>query len=335
MIQTELVLWAALAIGLIFGVTGQITGFCLHRGLSEFWSGRTGYKLHAFAIALAVALAGTHLIASMNLVNLNQSLYLMPSYSWFLLPLGGLLFGYGMSLANGCGARALVLLAQGNLRSFVVLLCLGIAAYMTLTGVLAPLRIYLNQLTSFTPTAVTISEGLLRTIIIGSLVVLLLWFALVSKASGQRAKDLISGVIVGILIIAGWLTTGWLGDDPFEPIPVTSLSFVAPIGDTIQYAMLSTGINLKFSIALVFGVLLGSFFSALIRRNYQLSSFESPKQMARYIVGGLLMGVGGVLAFGCTIGQGLTGLSTLAFSSVIAAITIIIGARIGFKATTA
>ena len=270
----------------------------------------------------------------MNLVNLNQSLYLMPSYSWFLLPLGGLLFGYGMSLANGCGARALVLLAQGNLRSFVVLLCLGIAAYMTLTGVLAPLRIYLNQLTSFTPTAVTISEGLLRTIIVGSLVVLLLWFALVSKASGQRAKDLISGIIVGILIIAGWLTTGWLGDDPFEPIPVTSLSFVA-IGDTIQYAMLSTGINLKFSIALVLGVLLGSFLSALIRRNYQLSSFESPTQMARYIVGGLLMGVGGVLAFGCTIGQGLTGLSTLAFSSVIAAISIIIGARIGFKATTA
>src|SRR5690606_25703855 len=139
MLHIELVLWAGLAIGLVFGVCGQISGFCLHRGLNEYWTSNQGYKLHAFAVALAVALVGTDVLASMGKFDLSQALYLMPSYSWVLVPLGGVMFGYGMSLARGCGARALVLLGQGNLRSLVVLLCLGIAAYMTLTGILAPL----------------------------------------------------------------------------------------------------------------------------------------------------------------------------------------------------
>ncbi|XOT97493.1 YeeE/YedE thiosulfate transporter family protein, partial [Alcaligenes pakistanensis] len=133
MMNTELVLWVSLAIGLLFGICGQLSGFCFYRGLTERWSGCSGYKLQGFALALAVALAGTQLVAGNGLVSLDKVLYLNPTFSWLLVPLGGLMFGAGMTLANGCGARALVLLGQGNLRSLVVVLCLGIAAYMTLT----------------------------------------------------------------------------------------------------------------------------------------------------------------------------------------------------------
>lgn len=326
--NTELVLWTSLAIGILFGVCAQATGFCLHRGLKEVWTGRSGYKLHAFAAALAVALAGTQLAYGQGLVDIGRSLYLAPTISWLLLPLGGLLFGLGMGLANGCGARALVLLGQGNLRSLVVLLCLGIAAYITLTGLLAPLRLYLAQISSLTLPAATLAPGLPRTVLVWTLAAGLLLFALSPRQSGQRLGDLLGGLVIGLLIVAGWLTTGWLGNDPFEPQPVTSLSFVAPVGDAIQYAMIATGMSPRFGIVLVLGVLIGSFLTALLRGRLQLEGFESPRQMARYIAGGLLMGVGGILALGCTIGQGLTGLSTLAYSSFIAALALVAGARL-------
>src|SRR5690606_38501255 len=151
MTHIDLVLWAGLAIGLLFGACGQATGFCLQRGLKEYWSGSKGYKLQGFGLALAVALLGTQALGASGLVDLGKSLYLMPTYSWLLMPLGGVLFGYGMGLANGCGARALVLLGQGNLRSLLVLLCLGIAGHATLTGILAPWRQTLFETTAFNP----------------------------------------------------------------------------------------------------------------------------------------------------------------------------------------
>ncbi|MGO3868877.1 MAG: YeeE/YedE family protein [Alcaligenes sp.] len=335
MMNTELVLWVSLAIGLLFGICGQLSGFCFYRGLTERWSGRSGYKLQGFALALAVALAGTQLVAGNGLVNLSQSLYLNPTFSWLLVPVGGLMFGAGMTLANGCGARALVLLGQGNLRSLVVLLCLGIAAYMTLTGLLAPLRMSIAPLSSLTLPAATLADGLPKTILIIVIVAALFVFALRRRQDGQRLNDLLAGAFVGLLIVAAWLSTGWLGDDPFEPLPISSLSFVAPIGETIQYAMISTGMSPRFTIMIVVGVLVGSLLSALLRRRWKLEGFESPRQMLRSIAGGTLMGVGGVLALGCTIGQGLSGLSTLSISSLLAVVGIVIGSRLCWTRKTA
>lgn len=330
MSQLQLALWAGLAIGVVFGACGQLTGFCLHRGLKEHWSGRDGYKLNAFALALAVALAGTHTVSSMGLVDISRSMYMAPSFSWLLVPLGGLMFGYGMGLANGCGARALVLLGQGNLRSFVVLLCLGITAYATMSGLIAPLRISAAGLTGFAPIAVTVPEGVIRTLTIWLAVAGLTLFALRRRTSGDRARDLAGGAVVGLLIVAGWLSTGWLGNDDFDPMPVISLTFIAPIGDTIQYAMIATGMSVRFGIAVVSGVLAGSFLTAMARRRYQPQGFESPSQMIRAMAGGTLMGAGGAIALGCSIGQGLTGLSTLAYSSMIAALGIVAGARLAW-----
>lgn len=336
MSHIELVLWLGLAIGLAFGACGQATGFCLYRGLVQRWSGSAGYKLHAFAMALVVALTGTQVLSAFGLVNLDASLYLTPSYSWFLLPAGGLLFGYGMGLANGCGARALVLLGTGNLRSLVVLICLGIAAYMTLTGVLGPLRIALADLTTVSPSMLSVPGGLATAATTLVLTAALLLYALRRTASLRglspktRRSDLAGGFVVGLLVVGGWFATGTLGQDDFDPLPVVSLTFVAPIGDTIQYAMLATGMNLRFGIAVVAGVILGALVTALFSRDYRLQGFDSSRQMLRYIFGGSLMGIGGALALGCSIGQGLTGLSTLSFSSMLSAVSIVLGARLAW-----
>ncbi|MEB2399301.1 MAG: YeeE/YedE family protein [Alcaligenaceae bacterium] len=334
MSNVELVLWAGFAIGLAFGAAGQITGFCLHRGLQEHWGKAEGYKLQAFALALAVALLGTHLLVLAGWVDIGRSLYMAPAFSWLLLPLGGLMFGYGMVLANGCGARALVLLGQGNLRSLMVLMCLGVAAYMALTGVIAPLRLRLSELSLLSPSGIAVPDGMPRHIVVAALVLALAGFAVRKGGWRHGRADLAGGAVIGGLVVAGWWATGRLGADEFDPVPLASLTFVAPIGETIQYAMIATGASLSFGVAIVLGVLAGSALAAALRGQYRLQGFDSPRQMLRYLSGGAMMGIGGALALGCSIGQGLTGLTTLAYGSMIASAAIVAGARLAtFRAS--
>ncbi len=330
MTHIALVLWLGLFIGLAFGAVGQATGFCLHRGLREQWNGTGGGKLAAFALALAVALAGSQALDAAGLVDLQQAPYTIPTSSWLLVPLGGVLFGYGMGLANGCGARALVLLGQGNLRSLVVLLCLGIAGHATLTGILAPWRQTLFETTAFNHAFPMVTPPPRLPVAIAIAALLVLYARRKLRHVSGRA-DLAGGLAMGLLVTAGWFATGFLGADDFEPVPVVSLTFVAPIGDAIQYAMIATGMDLRFGIAVVAGVVTGASLTAVLRGKYRLEGFESPSQMLRYLAGGGLMGVGGALALGCSIGQGLTGLSTLSFSSMLAAVGIVAGARLAWR----
>jgi hypothetical protein len=342
MTPAVLSLWAGFALGLVFGATGQRTGFCLTRGLIGYWITGEGNKIRAFALALAVAVLGTQAADLAGLIDLRESIYLGASFSWLLLPLGGVLFGYGMVAANGCGARALVLLGQGNLRSFVVLVCLGIGAYMTLTGLVAPVRTAIASLTGVAfaaaPPSVpyVLASGLVsleiaRLIPAVPLAGALLWFAFRHAPFRASAKDIAGGLVIGALIPAGWLATGWIGADDFDPAPLVSLTFVAPIGETIQYAMIATGTKVSFGVTVVCGVFLGALISAFITGTVYLEGFTTPGRMARYMAGGALMGVGGALALGCSIGQGLTGLSTLAFGSFLAAGGILLGARVALR----
>ena len=238
------------------------------------------------------------------------------------------MFGYGMMLANGCGARAVVLLGQGNLRSFVVLLCLGISAYMTLTGLLAPLRLTLAQATVLPAHGLFEFGVVTRFVLIGLLSVALLSFVFWRGAIFNHKRDLVSGLVVGALITAGWWVTGWLAVDEFEPAPSVSLTFIAPIGETIQYTMIATGVRLGFGVTVVVGVVLGSFVAASLSKTFRLQGFATPADMLRYMAGGTLMGIGGALAMGCSIGQGLTGFSTLTYTSMLAFAAMIIGARL-------
>jgi len=327
----ELLIWSGLAIGLIFGATGQFSGFCLNRSLKEYWQSGSLHKAQSFVLALCVALIGTQALGYLELIDLTKSIYRAPTFSWLLVPLGGVLFGYGMMLANGCGARTLILLAQGNLRSFVVLLCLGISSFMTLMGVFGPLRQSLFQATTGPNLSATDLPQIFQWTLVLVLVCLLLIFSFWKLNILRHKKDLFAGVVVGVLIVAGWASTGWLAFDEFEPVNLVSLTFIAPIGETIQYAMIATGMKLSFGVSVVLGVVAGSFLTAWLRRGFHLQGFSSAPEMLRYIAGGVSMGVGGSLALGCSIGQGLTGMSTLAFSSALALAGILLGARLGFR----
>lgn len=331
MSPNELTLWASLTIGLLFGAVGQVSGFCLQRGLYQRWSGRPGNQLQSFAWALAVAVVGTQAVAAMGLVDLGQSVYLSSRMSWAVLPLGGVIFGYGMGMANSCGARALVLLGQGNLRSLVVLMCLGIGAYVTLSGLLAPLRAASASATPAALPAAGVPPGASALGIAAGLAAVLLLFGLRGAHGSGRARELIGGAIVGLLVVAGWLATGWLGYDEFEQGTVASLSFVAPIGESLLYAMISTGMELKAGTAVVAGVFGGSLLLAVIRRKFCWEGFQSTQQLGRCMAGGVLMGIGGVMAMGCSIGQGLSGISTLSYGSLIALAAIVVGNRLAYR----
>ncbi|QPF86770.1 YeeE/YedE family protein [Bradyrhizobium genosp. L] len=335
-----IVILAALIIGLIYGSIGLVSGFCMMSSLRGWWADGDGRLVRTYALAMGIAIAASQLLAAAGLVDLGKSIYLQPSFSAPVMFLGGLLFGYGMVLSNGCGSRALVLLGRGNLRSFVVVIVLGIFAEMTLKGLIAPARIAMVQASQATVAANSLpvllaSAGLgaasARMVAAAVLAAALIIFAFSHTSFRKSPGQIAAGLIVGLLVAGGWYATGYLGADDFNPTPVTSLTFIAPIADALQYIMLSTGSTLNFGIVTVFGVFAGSLLTALVTGRFQLEGYRSPQHMLRSSAGAALMGVGGVMAFGCSVGQGLTGLSTLSLSSFIAIAGILLGTGAGLR----
>jgi uncharacterized protein len=338
--SAQLVILTGLAIGLIYGAVGLLSGFCLMSSMRGYLADGDGRLVRTYALAIAVAMAASQFLAGSGTVDLGRSIYLQQSFSAPVLFLGGLLFGYGMVLSNGCGSRALVLLGCGNLRSFVVVIVLAIAAQMTLKGLIAPARIALVQASQATVSAnslpallstLGLGENASRALAAALIVAALIFFAFAHTAFRRSPGQIAAGIVVGLLIAGGWFATGYLGADDFNPVPVTSLTFVAPIADALQYAMLSTGLTLNFGIATVAGVLAGSLVTALATGRFHLESYASPRHMLRSAGGAALMGIGGVMAFGCSIGQGLTGLSTLALASFVAVAGILLGTTAGLR----
>jgi uncharacterized membrane protein YedE/YeeE len=338
--SSTIVILSALAIGLIYGAVGLLSGFCMMSSLRGWWTKGDGRLVRTYALAMGTAIAASQLAAAGGLVDLSKSIYLQSSFSTPVMFFGGLLFGYGMVLSNGCGSRALVLLGRGNLRSFVVVVVLAIFAEMTLKGLIAPGRIAAVQ-ASQTTTALNSLPALLsniglneissRMIAASVLSAALIIFAFAQAEFRRSAGQIAAGLVVGLLIAAGWYATGYLGADDFNPTPVTSLTFVAPIADALQYVMLSTGSTLNFGIVTVLGVFLGSLVTSVGTGRFQLEGFQSPQHMLRSAGGAALMGTGGVMAFGCSIGQGLTGLSTLSLSSFVAVAGILVGTAAGLR----
>ena len=335
-----IVILAALAIGLIYGAVGLLSGFCMMSSLRGWWAEGDGRLVRTYALAIGTAVAASQWLAAAGLVDLGKSIYLQQTFSAPVMFFGGVLFGYGMVLSNGCGSRALVLLGRGNLRSLVVVIILAIFAQMTLKGLIAPARIAMvgaSQTTAAVNSLPALLSGLglsatTARMVATSLVSAALFLFAFAHAPFRRSPGQVAaGVTVGLLIAAGWYATGYLGADDFNPAPVVSLTFIAPIADALQYVMLSTGSTLNFGIVTVFGVFAGSLVTALLTGRFHLEAYRSPRHMLRSAGGAALMGSGGVMAFGCSIGQGLTGLSTLALASFVAVAGIMLGTAAGLR----
>ncbi|WP_119165541.1 YeeE/YedE family protein [Algihabitans albus] len=340
-----LLLGGALMIGLLFGLLGRASGFCLRSALVEFRLSRPGPRAIAWAAALLTAVAGAQVLAGSGRVDLAESLYLAPRLTLVSILLGGFLFGIGMVLARGCGGRHLVLASGGNLRSWLVLTTLALFAYATLRGILAPLRLWLEGLLSLElqaagdqalPALLATQTGLAPHYLAIAVVALLVVGLAALLLHGLRAEawrpaawgHLMAGAGIGLLVPLAWIVTGLLGADEFEPVPLESMTFTAPVGDALQYLMTYTGATADFGILVVGGVLLGAVVLAVLRRDQRLESFATAGQLLRYLLGAALMGFGGVLALGCTIGAGLSGVSTLSLGSMIALAAIVAGARV-------
>ena len=306
--------------GILYGVIAQASDFCVRRGIADFAEGKGLASATGWLGAIFIALPLTQWMLSERFLDESQMVYFPESLSWWTTALGAAAFGVGMMLTRGCPARLVVLSATGNLRAWFGLLVLGISAYATFKGLLAESRVHLQQTGTWdlpTESIFALFPEFDRPLVgIGTIVIG--FFALRHGLS----RSLIGGLLIGTLVAGVWWATAILGSDDFDPINPVSLSFVAPLGETITYVQLASGLEPTFNVALIGGVMLGAFISSMIRQEFQWQTFESAADHVRYFLGAVLMGVGGILALGCSTGQAITGVATGSIWSLL--VTIII-----------
>jgi uncharacterized membrane protein YedE/YeeE len=317
----QAVVWFALAIGAAFGLLAERTRFCFRRGLvGEDRRAALGVWL----TGLAFALLGTQGAVAMGWINFGDHRFLASELPIAAIVIGGALFGAGMVLTRGCVSRLTVLTASGNLRALTVLAVFAVVAHATLKGVLTPLRMTLGEITvplgEMTSLAALPGGAALWT---AGLAVAALAFA---ARSGNRPLALVGGALIGLLVPLAWVGTGFVLYDDFDPIAMQGLAFTSTWSDTLFWTLASTSIPAGFGAGLVGGVLLGSFVSAMSAGRFAWKSFTSPRETGRYMAGAAMMGVGGVLAGGCTVGAGLSGVPTLSIAAMLALATVTVGA---------
>lgn len=352
---TTLVLAGTFALAFVFGAVVRKTNFCTMGAVADLAIFGDSTRLRQWALAVAVALAGTQWLAAGGAIDLADSYYTGPRLIWLANLLGGLLFGFGMVLAGGCGSKLLVRAGGGSLKALIALLVLGVVAYITLRGVLALLRVGVleavrvelagpQDLPSLLARASGIAQPVLHAALGTALALLLAGYALAAREF-RRFDNLLAGLAVGGVIAGVWALSGIVGRVDEHPQTLEraylatqfgrmeSLSFVAPVAWTLDWLMFASDASrrLTLGIVAVAGVLAGAAATALARRDFRWEGFADTGDTARHLVGAALMGCGGVTALGCTVGQGLSGLSTLALGSLVAVAGIVGGAVAGVR----
>ncbi len=301
------------SLGLAFGVLAFLSRFCLRRGLVGTACERHS-ALTTWLMALAVAVIGTQAAVWAGWINFSEHRFLAPDLPLVEILLGGVMFGAGMVLTRGCLSRLTVLAATGNLRALVVLGVAALTALATLKGAIAPLRLILEDMTVVAPT-------LPAWLAVAPIVAVAVMLARHRPSLAQ----LTLGAFIGALVPLAWVGTGLVLQDEFDPITFESLAFTAPWADSLFWTVAASAVSGNFGTGLIGGVLAGALLTALLTRQFAWQGFESAGQMGQYLIGGALMGVGGVFAGGCTVGAGLSGVSTLSIAAVLALAAIIAG----------
>ena len=309
-----------LGLGALFGLLAERTKFCFRRSLvGEDRRQAAGVWL----MALAVAVAGTQVAVAYGLISFAEHRFTTADMPVLAIAIGGVLFGAGMVLTRGCVSRLTVLSGTGNLRALTVLLVFAVVAHATLKGILAPVRTALASVT-VTSDVVTFDA------VAGGALIPALGIALAAAffalRSGNRPSMLVMAATLGALVPLGWIGTGYVLFDEFDPIAMESLSFTAPATEALFWTIAGTSIPAGFGTGLFGGVLAGALVASLLSGTFAWQSFSSPRDTGRYLSGAALMGVGGVLAGGCTVGAGLAGIPSLSFATVLALGCMAIGA---------
>lgn len=351
---SAIVIWGGFVLAFVFGALANKSNFCTMGAISDVVNMEHWGRVRMWLLAIAVAMVGANLMHSAGLVDLSKSVYQRPSLPWLSMVVGGFLFGVGMTMAGGCTNKNLIRVGGGSLRSVVVLVFLGLSAYMTLKGLfgqwrasfLDPVTIDLGKLGM---TNQSLSQMLAKltgldekTALMVTLVVLVLGilaFVFKDKRFRGNLLQVVSSVVLGLLVVAAWYLTGHIGygenPETLETVyfatntrTIESFSFVAPVSFGLELLMLwtDTSTRMTFGIATALGVALGSFAYATSTKQFRWEGFASIDDLKTQLLGAILMGFGGVTAIGCTIGQGMSGVSTLAIGSFITLAGIVAGA---------
>jgi hypothetical protein len=354
-----IVAWSGFGIAFVVGAVAQRTNFCTMGAISDIVNMGSWGRMRMWLLAMAVAIAGTSALHATGQVDLAKSIYLRPSIPLLSLVVGGFVFGIGMTLGSGCGNKTLLRIGGGSLKSVVVLAFLAISGYMTMKGLFAmgrvswldPLALDLGargvagqDMASLLSAAFGIDRKAALVGTAGAVTVAMLAFIFKDREFRANLDHVLGGVVIGAVIVAGWYVTGHVG---FAENPETlentyfgtnsrtleSLSFIAPAAYLLEILLLWSDKSLAFTftIALALGVVAGSAAYALATRTFRWEGFASAEDTANHVIGGILMGFGGVLALGCTIGQGITGISTLAAGSILTLLAIVAGSWVTMK----
>jgi uncharacterized membrane protein YedE/YeeE len=352
---TTQVLWVAFGLAVIFGAIAQRTHFCTMGAVSDIVTMGDWTRMRMWVMAMGVAIIGFNAMVSVGWVSASNTIYASPRLIWLSALVGGAMFGFGMVLASGCGSKTLVRIGAGNLKSLVVFVVLGVAAFATLRGITGVLRVntvdtvalqfdgpqdlpsLVSAATGWGLPATALGLGLL----IGGACLAWSW----ARPEGRSGNTLLAGLGTGAVILGVWWVSGRLGFVAEHPQTLEatflatnsqrmeSLSFVAPYAYTLDWLIYFSDASKVLTLGIVtsVGVILGSAVYALVTRSFRWEGFRDAEDTANHLVGAVLMGVGGVTAMGCTVGQGLSGLSTLSVGSFLALAGILAGAWLAFK----
>jgi uncharacterized membrane protein YedE/YeeE len=355
----SLVAFGGFALAFIFGAVANRTNFCTMGAVSDLVNMGSWARMRMWLLAIAVAILGAHALQLAGLIDLGRSLYVRANFMWLSYTLGGFLFGIGMTLGSGCGSKTLIRLGGGSLKSLVVFTFLGISAYMTLKGLFAiwrtswidpvafdlashglPRQDLPTLISSWSGASLAPVELVVALAVAGALLV----FVFKDREFRGSFDHILGGTVVGIVVVGGWYLTGHLGfaenPETLEKVvfgtnshAIESLSFVAPVAYTLELLMLwsDRSLGVTFGIAAVIGMVAGSFAYALASRTFRWEGLAGPEDTANHVIGGVLMGFGGVTALGCTIGQGISGFSTLALGSILTFAAIVAGSALTMK----
>jgi len=346
----------AFALAFIFGAVGNKTHFCTMGAVADWVNMGDLSRMRMWLLAIAVALLGSSALHLWGAVDLSKSIYPSPNFTWLSYLVGGFLFGVGMTLGSGCGSKTLIRVGAGNLKSLVVYVFLGIAAYMTLRGILGAFRVGVLEKATITlstgqdlPSLLSAFTGVSRGALTASIAALIggaiIAFVYASKHFRSTFEYTLGGVVTGLVVVGGWYVSGHIGhlaEDPNtlqEAFVATntgrmeSFSFVSPLAYTLEYLMFWTDKSkiITYGIASAAGVIAGSAAYALASKTFRWEGFRDAEDTAMHVLGGILMGFGGITALGCTIGQAISGFSTLALGSIMTFIAIVAGAAATMK----
>lgn len=347
---TTQVLWAAFLLSMVFGAIAQRTHFCTMGAVSDIVNMGDWTRMRMWGMAVGVAMVGFYAMAWLGWIDPGKAIYTTGRIVWLSALVGGSLFGFGMVLASGCGSKTLVRIGAGSLKSLVVFFVMGLAAFATLRGVFGVLRVNTVDTVAFDVAAggaipAWIASGfgsnpaltgLVMAVLVGG--GLVVW-ALMGPEF-RSINNVVGGLGIGLVIVLMWWVSGRLGFVPEHPETLDavylgsntgrmeSLTFTAPMAYTLDWLIFFSDKSkvLTFGVVTVAGVVVGALVCALIEGSFRWEGFRSTQDTALHIAGAALMGVGGVTALGCTVGQGLSGLSTLSFVSVVAVTGIVLGA---------